>query len=613
MSLGVGRAPNGNLMPISLCGHELQIASWNGRGIVVHRTQEYFDMGNAIRKLALNRHILCFQEVHGHSSAVRASFNRWLSGWNIVPSVCVDSQGFPDPASGGIVIAICPKLSSFCEIEPQEIVPGRCLSVSLSALVGGLQRNLQILTVHNYGLTFSQVNDIGNMLDLSFETCQAQPYQFFSLLTGDFNFGARDDRNFKIGRPVEHSSLTPACTTGSRQLQWEKHLRRWCEIWQPFPTHYNSVGNSCNRLDRAFSACPKSLLLKLNVSHSVIGSPEAVFSRGESDHAPTALCFGKGNRSVASDPPIPAWITKHLNFKMHLSSLIKYVDIFSLKVADQLDTYNSCIKEAALRVRNEALFCNPDGTEEKKLVLSSVSRALWFNNLGLARKLIAYSASAKELIFIEDSTVKAFSFEAFESIFDDFFSMYHSTQVQNIQQQMGATTSTMLKKKLKSRLQCARRMLSTFWRSGGRLKLAGIKVKDNEGNTTIVTGPKQVQTALSEHWAPVYSKKLFGRGAAELLMADYANRNASLIANFANCQLPKKDRFVAIINRVKDSATGPDGIPYSAYSACSNTSAQILENTAELLGAELEPGFGHAQLSDDPPADHNCASTPDSH
>ena len=112
-----GQVPNGNLMPIILCGHELQVASWNGRGIVVHRSHEYFDMGNAIKKLAVNRHILCFQEVHWHYAAVRASFSRWLPGWNIVPSVCLDYQGFPDPASGGIVIAICLKLASFCEIQ----------------------------------------------------------------------------------------------------------------------------------------------------------------------------------------------------------------------------------------------------------------------------------------------------------------------------------------------------------------------------------------------------------------------------------------------------------------------------------------------------------------
>ena len=56
-----GRAPNSNLLPISLCGDNPQIASWNGRGIVVHRHHEYFDMGNAIRKLADNRDLLGFQ------------------------------------------------------------------------------------------------------------------------------------------------------------------------------------------------------------------------------------------------------------------------------------------------------------------------------------------------------------------------------------------------------------------------------------------------------------------------------------------------------------------------------------------------------------------------
>ena len=151
-------------------------------------------------------------------------------------------------------------------------------------------------------------------------------------LIGDFNFAARDDRVFKIGRPEAESRPATVGSSGIRQLQREKHLLRWCELWQPFPTHYNKVGNSCNRLDRAFVSCPKSLLLKLNVSHSVISNPESVFARGESDHAPTAVSFGRSVRSVASDPPIPRWITKHFLFKHHVSSLVECVDIFPLSL-----------------------------------------------------------------------------------------------------------------------------------------------------------------------------------------------------------------------------------------------------------------------------------------
>ena len=83
----------------------------------MHRSHEYLDVGNATRKLAVNRHALCFQEVHGHRAAVVASFSRWLLGWSIVPSVCADAQNFPDPASGGIVIAVCPKLVSFVRLS----------------------------------------------------------------------------------------------------------------------------------------------------------------------------------------------------------------------------------------------------------------------------------------------------------------------------------------------------------------------------------------------------------------------------------------------------------------------------------------------------------------
>ena len=57
--------------------------------------------------------------------------NRNLRGWHTVSSECKDFQDVEHPAAVGVVIAICPKLSRVCNIEPLEIVPGRCLSVSL--------------------------------------------------------------------------------------------------------------------------------------------------------------------------------------------------------------------------------------------------------------------------------------------------------------------------------------------------------------------------------------------------------------------------------------------------------------------------------------------------
>ena len=109
-------------------------------------------MGNVVKELAVNRHVLCFEEVHGPKASVVACFNRWLSGWNILASVRLASQDFEDPAPGGVVIAICPSLNNVCSAEPYEIVPGRCLSVSSFAHVSGLLRTLQVLLFIIMGL-----------------------------------------------------------------------------------------------------------------------------------------------------------------------------------------------------------------------------------------------------------------------------------------------------------------------------------------------------------------------------------------------------------------------------------------------------------------------------
>ena len=134
-------------MPLALVGSELQVLSWNGRGIVVHRTKEFHNQATAIKRLSNNRDVLCFQEVHGKSPAVKAFFSRVLPGWHVCLSVCRNEDWSEDPSSGGVVIVVCPRLSRVCNIELLEIVPGRCISVSLWALVSGLKRNLHILTL----------------------------------------------------------------------------------------------------------------------------------------------------------------------------------------------------------------------------------------------------------------------------------------------------------------------------------------------------------------------------------------------------------------------------------------------------------------------------------
>ena len=49
--------------------------------------------------------------------------------------------------------------------------------------------------------------------------------------------------------------------------------------------------------------------------------------------------------------------------------------------------------------------------------------------------------------------------------------------------------------------------------------------------------------------------------------------------NFENLELPDQGKLEDAIRRTKDSATGPDGVPYSAYKANVELSAKILHNS----------------------------------
>jgi hypothetical protein len=133
-----------------------------------------------------------------------------------------------------------------------------------------------------------------------------------------------------------------------------------------------------------------------------------------------------------------------------------------LDVSQQLSVYKKCIREAAKRVRGDCLFLDPQGALSTKLVLSSVSRALWFNDLPLASRLLRHAPTAAELIYIDNGVVSAYCYEKFEMIFGDFFRVYHRTEVGRLQADLAATSAPTIKRQIKSRLQCARRMQNIF-------------------------------------------------------------------------------------------------------------------------------------------------------
>jgi len=542
-------------------------------------------MGRVIQRFAANRHILCFQEVHGLEGEVLHHFEALLPRWKIFCSSSLDQDGLPMANAGGVVTAICPELAAQANFEERCLVPGRCVAVSI--LAGA--RVLTVLNLHNYGLQTSQVQFLATYLSSLAINIKVNPCARFGILVGDLNIKAENEKSFKVGRDFDSGARDRGYSnplfSGHLLRWWGKIFEDWTELIQPFPTHYDHQHKTCSRIDRGWVLCPSSLLVKLRVMSYVVDTPEQCYAEGLSDHAPVVFSFSCQHTIRNASNSVPKFICKHPEFKIQLDALVEECKLFTLPNHKQLPVYKTCIKEAARKVRQLIHLQDDNSVQSRRLLLASISRAIWFNNVALAGKIIQTSQLGSDLLLISGRRVTCKDFVQFDDIFNQCHLDHHQRRVNQLRSGIAAAISINAKKQLKARMQAARRQQNVFWPTLKKLALTGIKIVGEDGSDSIITSPSSIQEALRNYWGQVYDKKEGDLDKANKLLGLYARRQTHLF-NFANLQVPVEDDYLNTIARVKDSACGEDGIPYSAYKASPETSAKVMVATTEDLKRE---------------------------
>ena len=187
---------------------------------------------------------------------------------------------------------------------------------------------------------------------------------------------------------------------------------------------------------------PASVLLHLQVQCRVIGTPEGYDANCLSDHAPLLVSFSTRPRSTAQGgtPPIPQWIFKHPKYRLFLDSLCDYVKIDLIPDDEILRVYNKCILEAARKVRDYMLVSNPDGSESLRLVVDGLSRAMWLQNIPLARRLLRVSELACSFAEVRDGKVICLDPVGFENLFSEIRRTQQAIVTNKLNQMLVTTT-----------------------------------------------------------------------------------------------------------------------------------------------------------------------------
>ena len=396
-------APITSAPPFCFSPEQLRVLSFNGRGIIVqndgdrHRYIQYLQLLISQQR----PDAVCLQEVHGLEADVELSLSRAFPGWTILASHCIDSDGLPYSAAGGAAILISPRLARLAAAQKLVFFPGRCMV----ALLQLGDRVMRIINIHNSTLTILGVRKIVEFLEFSRNRDCATPMESASPLIGDMNFLALGERRFKAGRPVAASLRVAAATSSTFQNIWMRELKFWTEISQPFPTNFSASGDSCARIDRAFSTIPTSHLINMKVSSAVVGTPEDNEARCISDHAAFDVTFGLHQKQVSSANAIPRHICKHPIFADKVQIYADDLDLLATPATTQLPLLKIIFTEAARAVRDHLLTHDSQGIESQRLVVASVARAVWRQDHRLASRLLRSSPLAPSLVGLSGNFV----------------------------------------------------------------------------------------------------------------------------------------------------------------------------------------------------------------
>ncbi len=124
-----------------------------------------------------------------------------------------------------------------------------------------------------------------------------------------------------------------------------------------------------------------------------------------------------------------------------------------------------------------------------------------------------------------------------------------------------------------------------------------------------VTERASMMTELHNHWPPMAQPVEMSGVAAERLRAWY-HRLVGGALDWTSVRPPSAVSFKRILQSWTDTASGPDGVPYSGYAADADRSSWIFESAADAIMARGIPpdGFNysrtHFAVKGSEPTDH---------
>ncbi len=236
-----------------------------------------------------------------------------------------------------------------------------------------------------------------------------------------------------------------------------------------------------SRLDRADTSL-SAALLKFRISCSVLQALESLHYQGISDHAPLGVRISIKAKTTSGTHARPRLWCSTPAFKERLDLLIKKVFRDDMDHFHRLRTHKILFREAAFHARDALNFTGNKEFESRRLVFESMTRAIWFNDVRLATRLINATKIAPQYLRIDSKSVSAIDPLSFEQADISEKREFYRREECQLRDLLRMSESINEKPQLQSRLKASRRLQSVWWPAGRKIHLYGLRVDTEDGS-----------------------------------------------------------------------------------------------------------------------------------
>jgi endonuclease/exonuclease/phosphatase family metal-dependent hydrolase len=473
-------------------------------------------------------------------------------------------------AMGGVVISIAKTFSRhFHTFKATTLSIARCLAVRCRGPAGALQ----IINLHlDPALPFIDKAALLDSILLSSST-----FRGVSIFVGDLNFVHSDETRCNLADPGQTETIeNPRLATF-----FEERFAEFTELHQGAPTRRDTRSNrytTLSRLDRIYVNLPPAEVLDRHphcAADGLITDP-----REPSDHIPVTARLRAPGTSPPSRRSTPRWITAHPRFRELTSDFLDILPVFGSALAglsslqellrDAADETKNAAKEVGAHSNHEIVYwlllalrgarsCNPRAV--RKACAAYPTMAAWFHN---------------ELFTLIDP----------DPFHNHIFELTNRTIAANMFEIQNDPLIAPFKKA--GRLEAVRRAASAW--APRRRKVSTFSVLNPDG--TAAGSNDAAGQLLLNHWSGVFREKPCSHEAQQTLLAYVVPCPTDVEWNI------DRGQFIDIALRARDSAPGPDGLPYSAWSnADPRTLNLIFDAYSELVaGRPLPEGFNRSLM-----------------